>query len=150
MKNVLLFNMRRNKMELDEKLELDMLHEEIKEFYEAETLAEQIDAMIDVRYVYEGTQLKYNYNLKPMPPEITKIVGEFHRYSSTIVSQILGDDSTHLDKIMSRAWDIVCDINELKVSELDENGKVVKQHDLPNATHKIAELLESVLTDSEI
>ena len=42
-------------------LEIAMIKEEIREFYEAETLAERIDAMIDVRYVYEGTQLKYNY-----------------------------------------------------------------------------------------
>lgn len=152
MKNVLKFNLRRNKLELDTKpgdqnLEVKMLKEEIQEFYDAETLAERIDAMVDVRYVYEGTQLKYNYNMMAMNEEITKIVGQFHRLSSTIVSQELGDDSQYLDKIMSAAWDIVCDVNELKVAELDADGKVIKQHDLPNATEKIAEMLESVITE---
>ena len=158
MKAVLQFNLRRNNLELDTRpnvngmsedtspLEIAMLKEEIQEFYEAKDLAERIDAMIDVRYVYEGTQLKYNYNFKPMDEEITKVVGQFHRLSSTIVSQELGDDAQYLDKIMSKAWDIVCRINALKVAELDANGKVIKQEGLPNATDEIREMLESVIT----
>jgi len=146
MKNVLEFNLKRNALDLDAQLEYDMIEEEVQEFYNAKTLAERIDAMIDVRYVYEGTQLKYNYNMLPMDPNLTKVVGEFHRYSSTIVSQELGDDSQYLDKIMSKAWDIVCDINAMKVAELDANGKVVKQVDLPDATEAIAKLLQSMLT----
>lgn len=154
MKNVLKFNLRRNKLELDTRpgdgsvmpLEIAMLKEEIQEFYDAEDLAERIDAMIDVRYVYEGSQLKYNYNFIPMDENITKVVGQFHRLSTTLVSQELGDDSQYLDKIMDKAWTIVCDINEMKVAELDANGKVIKQHDLPDATAKIREMLESVIT----
>jgi len=157
MKNVLNFNIKRNKLALDIRpkdeegtmpLEVKMLKEEIQEFYDATTLAERIDAMIDVRYVYEGTQLKYNYNFMAMDKNITLIVGEFHRYSSTIVAQELGDDSQYLDKIMDKAWDIVCDCNAQKVSELDSNGKVIKQEGLPNATVLIGELLESLLTDA--
>ena len=151
MKDVLEFNMRRNKLGLDnrpEGLEFQMIKEEIQEFYEAKTLAERIDAMIDVRYVYEGTQLKYNYNMAPMCEKLTKVVGQFHRLSSTIVAQELGDDSQYLDKIMDKAWDIVCEINAMKAAELDVNGKVIKQDDLPNATEKIAALLGSMLTDA--
>ena len=154
MNNVLTFNLRRNKLELDNRpgtksLEIAMLQEEIQEFYEAKDLAERIDAMIDVRYVYEGTQLKYNYNFIPMNEEITKVVGQFHRLSTTIVAQELGDDSQYLDKIMDKAWDIVCRINALKVGELDVNGKVIKQEGLPNATEAIADLLASMLTTDE-
>ena len=157
MKNVLEFNMRRNKLELDVRpfggstmpLEVAMLKEEIQEFYDAETLAERIDAMIDVRYVYEGTQLKYNYNFKPMDTDITKVVGEFHRLSTSLVAEELGDDSQYLDKIMNKAWEIVCRINAMKVAELDANGKVIKQKDLPDATQEIRELLESMLTQPE-
>ncbi len=146
MREVLKFNLVRNKLNLDGELEVAMLQEEIQEFYDAIDLAERIDAMIDVRYVYEGTQLKYNYNMLPMDEELTKIVGQFHRLSTTLVAQELGDDSQYLDKIMDKAWDIVCEINALKVAELDENGKVIKQHDLPNATDAIREMLESVIT----
>ena len=161
MRNVLKFNLRRNKLELDTRpnvngmnedtspLEIAMLKEEIQEFYEAKDLAERIDAMIDVRYVYEGSQLKYSYNFIPMDTNITKVVGEFHRLSTTLVAQELGDDSQYLDKIMDKAWDIVCRINALKVAELDANGKVIKQKDLPDATQEIRELLESMLTQPE-
>lgn len=157
MRNVLKFNLLRNKLELDTSpnngstmpLEYAMIQEEIREFYEATTLAERIDAMIDVRYVYEGSQLKYNYNMKPMDENLNKIVGQFHRLSSTIVAQELGDDSQYLDKIMDKAWVIVCDINNLKVAELDANGKVIKQEGLPNATVAIAELLKSMLTTED-
>ena len=148
MKNVLEFNKGRNQLDLNPQLELDMLKEEIQEFYDAETLAERIDAMVDVRYVYEGTQLKHNYHMLPMSKDITTVVGEFHRISSTIVSQELGDDAQYLDKIMTKAWDIVCEINAMKVSELDENGKVVKQKNLPDATEHIDQLLASMLTDA--
>jgi len=148
MKNVLEFNLKRNQLKLNSSLEVNMLREEIQEFYDAETLAERIDAMVDVRYVYEGTQLKHNYHMLPMSKDITTVVGEFHRISSTIVSQELGDDAQYLDKIMTKAWDIVCEINAMKVSELDENGKVVKQKNLPDATEHIDQLLASMLTDA--
>ena len=155
MRRVLDFNLKRNKLELDTRpegndtpLEVGMLQEEIQEFYDAKDLAERIDAMIDVRYVYEGSQLKYNYNFLAMDENITKVVGQFHRLSTTIVAQELGDDSQYLDKIMDKAWDIVCDINALKVSELDANGKVIKQEGLPNATDAIRDLLASLLTNA--
>ena len=151
MRNVLEFNLRRNQLELDTKpegLEFTMIKEEIQEFYEAMNLSERIDAMIDVRYVYEGTQLKYNYNMVPMDEKITKIVGQFHRLSTTLVAAELGDDSQYLDKIMDAAWDIVCDCNAQKVAELDSNGKVIKQEGLPDATVLIAEMLDSLLTDA--
>ena len=154
MKNVLDFNKIRNKFDLDTRpmeggnlpLEVKMLKEEIQEFYDAEDLAERVDAMIDVRYVYEGTQMKYNYNFVPMDKDITTVVGEFHRISTTIVAKELGNDAQHFDKIMDAAWIIVCDINALKVSELDGDGKVIKQESLPNATDAIREMLESVIT----
>jgi len=153
MKNVLEFNLRRNQLSLDTRpngdgmaLEVAMLQEEVQEFYDAKDLAERVDAMIDVRYVYEGTQLKYNYNFKPMDEEITKVVGQFHRLSTTLVAAELGDDSQYLDKIMDKAWDIVCRINAMKVAELDADGKVIKQEGLPNATDEIREMLESVIT----
>ncbi len=157
MKNVLEFNLRRNKLELDTRpnvngssedtrpLEVAMLKEEIQEFWEAKTLAERIDAMIDVRYVYEGSQIKYNYNFLPMDEDITKIVGQFPRLSTTLVAAELGDNSQYLDKIMDKAWDIVCECNALKVAELDDNGKVIKQDGLPDATVLIAEMLETVI-----
>jgi len=47
---------------------------------------------------------------------------------------------------MDKAWDIVCEVNAMKVAVLDANGKVIKQKDLPDATQEIREKLESVIT----
>ena len=144
MKAVMEFNKKRNGFKLDLGLEREMIKEEIQEFYDAETLAERIDAMIDVRYVYEGTQMKCNYNFIPMDENITKIVGQFHRLSTTLVAEELGDNSQYLDKIMDKAWDIVCAINATKGTKLDENGKTIKTDDIENATEKIAEMLKEL------
>jgi hypothetical protein len=144
MKKVYDFNQVRNEFELDEELEVNMLKEEVKEFYDALTLAERIDAMVDVRYVYEGTQMKYNAAFLPLPEEINKIVGQFHRISTTIVAEEMGDDSQFMDKILNKAWDIVCEINAEKINKRDENGKVMKQEGLRNATVEIAQMLEEL------
>ena len=97
--------------------------------------------MIDVRYVYEGTQMKCNYNMEPMDEHLTKVIGQFHRISTTIVAEELGDNSQYLDKIMDKAWDIVCEINATKGTKLDENGKTVKTAEVRNATDEIASML---------
>ena len=77
-----------------------------EEFFEADNLAERIECMIRVRYYYELLQLHYSYDCNPMNETITKAVGQFHRLSTTIVAEELGDDSQYLDKIMDKAWDI--------------------------------------------
>lgn len=149
MKEVYDFNQKRNKFKLDHSLESAMLKEEIQEFYDATTLAERIDAMIDVRYVFEGTQMKFNFNMVPLDEQLNKVVAQFHRISTTIVAQELGDNSQYLDKIMDKAWDIVCKVNELKLSYLDNDGKVIKESNHPDATAQIAELLSSVIDSNK-
>ena len=139
------FNQKRNGFSLDEENEKRMLMEEIQEFFSAETLAERIDAMIDVRFVFEGTQMKFANAGKPLDADINKLVGEFHKLSTTIVAEELGDNAQYMGKIMSDCWDIVCKANELKGTKLDENGKVIKDEAIPNATEQIAKRLEEYL-----
>jgi len=148
---VIEFNRKRNNFELDnrpEGLEANMLKEGIQEFYEAETLAERIEAILDALYVYSGTKIKFIYNGLVINDKTIELFMVFLNMSLDIVEAELGDDSQYLDKIMDKAWDIVCEINAMKAAELDVNGKVIKQDDLPNATEKIAELLGSMLTDA--
>lgn len=136
--NVYEFNKRRNGFDLDEELEFDMLKEEIQEFFDAETVADMVDAFIDVDYVFNGTKQKYVRNMKVVPAELVEIHNDFVDVALDILSEVFKSD---LAEVLDEATDIVCRINALKVSELDEDGKVVKQKDLPNATDEIADML---------
>ena len=89
-----------------------------EEFFEAENLALRIQAMIRVRYYYELLQIHYCYDCTPMDEIATKTVGQFHRISTTIVAEELGDDSQYLDKIMDKAWDIYTLKQDNTVQEL--------------------------------
>ena len=142
MKQVLEFNQVRNKFVLDEVLEEQMLVEEIREFFDANTLAERIDAMVDVDYVYDGTKMKYLYNFTKIPEAIVDIVNDFKVVATNVVLPDLVAMGLDFEQVMNKAWNIVCDCNAQKISKLDENGKVVKQVGLPNATELIAEMLE--------
>jgi len=120
---------------IDTPIEKAHLMSAVKNFYITKTLPMKILQMVRVRYEYEEIQLKYNYSFEIMPEDITKIVGQFHRLSTTIIAQELGDDSQYLDKIMDKAWDIVCEDRANDVSA-------------GNTNDKIKELLASMQTDA--
>ncbi len=143
--NVYKFNQEKCGFDLDTGNEHNMLKEELKEFFDAKTLAERVDAMIDVRYVYEGTQMKFSYAGRTLDKSISDLVGQFHRLSSTIVIQELGEQREHImGDIMDKAWAIVCEINEEKNIGVDKNNKVKKQDDLRNATEEISDMIEEI------
>jgi hypothetical protein len=145
MLDVYKFNQTRNEFVLNEDLEWAMLKEEVAEFYEAESLAERIDAMVDVRYVFEGTQMKYNKAGKEFPEDMNRWIGQFHRLSTTIVAEELGDNSQFMEKILNKAWKIVCEINATKPTDKDDMGKVVKFAQTRNATKEIAEMIKGMI-----
>ena len=135
------FNRVRNDFKLDMKLEVNMLKEEIQEFFDANTLAERVDAVTDVSYVFEGTKIKCAYNGFLVDENVNKWVTDSVEMMLEILTHEVGSEGK-LAQILVKAQEIVAEINALKVSELDENGKVKKQHDLPNATVEISKMLE--------
>ncbi len=143
MLNVYTFNQGRNQFKLDEENEMRMLSEEITEFYEAKDLAERIDAIMDVKYVWNGTKMKYNANFKCIPEITTQLTEEFLAISSAIIVQEMNNNESGARKIMNDSWKIVCDANAMKSTNLDENGKVIKGN-IPNATEQIRSLLKEV------
>jgi hypothetical protein len=148
MKAVYEFNQKRNQFKLDDELEYSMIKEEIQEFYEAVTTAERIDAFCDVRYVYEGTQMKYNHNMREMDKLLSTVVDEFIAIANRILYEELG---TTMPDVMERAYKIVCDANALKGIAKDGNGKVVKDeayNEAINATEQIAGMLDAILDRS--
>ncbi len=153
MKAIYDFNQVRNKFKFDEKLEQDMYAEEKREFYDAETLAERVDAYCDCKYVAFGTSMKMDANaVRLWPYQSDEFLME-----QVIREEVDGTDYSHnnvgscsgnkTDIILRKAMKIVCDANALKLNQLNKDGKVEKQADLPNATELIAKMIDRVMNE---
>jgi len=82
------------------------VQDNIKQFYAATTLAERLMAMAVIRFAYEAEQMKANIDSVPMLETTNKLVGEFHRISTTVASQEMGTMAEHLNKVMEKTWNI--------------------------------------------
>ncbi len=109
--------------------------EGIKKFYLADTLAERIMAMANVRFDYESVVLKYNFSGMPMDDDFRTLVGQFHKLSTTLMAEELGDNAQYIDKFMDGAWDIVCEARN------GDSGVIF------NPLGGITKLLDSALSD---
>jgi hypothetical protein len=139
-KSVYDFNKKRNQFKYDSGLEVDMFKEEVKEFFDAESLAERVDAIVDCYYVKTGTQMKLAYNgLKQELP---------YNDPTGLMYNILLDevkDEQKLNDIILKATDIVCNANDLKGNKLNKDGKVSKDGFTLNPTQQIKEMIADVL-----
>ena len=155
MKAIYDFNQIRNQFKFSEKLEIEMWEEEKREFYDATTLAERVDAYCDCRYVSIGTSMKmdangirvcpYNSDVYMLEEIIREeIDGANYGNNGGTMTSCYGGKT---DVILRKAMKIVCDANALKLNQLNKDGKVEKQADLPNATELIAKMIEKVLNE---
>ena len=138
------FNITRNKLVWSMESELLMLKEEIREFWDAETTAERVDAYIDTQYVWIGTKIKASYNTMVLPDEVLTMVELSLGLMKDYLYDELGDK---YHQIIASAEKIVCQANELKGKELDVNGKVIKDESYTkaiDATKRIALMIEEV------
>ena len=139
------FNKKRNKLAFDPKLEAEMIGEEIKEFWDATTTAERLDALVDTEYVWIGTRIKAGYNGFFVKTDMRNWVEDSIALMHSYLSDELGE---HFYICYKNAEKIVCNANAIKGSMLDENGKVMKDDEYNrkiNATHQIAEMIEDVI-----
>lgn len=145
-KDVIEFNRIRNGFQYIPELECDMFNEEVKEFFNATTLAERVDALIDTMYVKIGTMCKLAFNgLDPdsdMPYPHKEVI-------DIMVSCVSSELGSNYARVIKEAERIVCEINAQKVSKLDKNGKVIKQKNLRNATDEINNMISELLKDDE-
>jgi len=135
------FNKPRNGFKWDAANEQKMLQEEIKEFADATTVAERLDALIDTMYVWEGTKMKALFNSEVLSETFRNGVESAIQMMYEIVKQELNASYDVFPEIIRRATKIVCDANALKPYKLDEKGKVKKGADTPNATKQIEEMI---------
>ena len=138
------FNKKRNEFKYDEQLEIDMWTEEVREFFDATTTAERIDSILDCQYVKIGTMCKLAYSGKSMDelPYNASVLD----LMINVCQRELGDNYL---RVINKAEEIVCEINALKVSKLDENGKVIKQANLRNATDEIASMIAAIKVEKK-
>jgi len=145
-KEVMNFNRERNGFKLDAELEAAMLEEEIKEFYDAETLAGRVDARIDLEFVWIGTILKSAYNQAILGKKLKKNIKKDLRLMDKILLEEMSP--TTLGRVLDKARVIVCNANALKGKQLDDNGKVKKDEayiKAINATELIDKMLRAEL-----
>lgn len=143
------FNKQRNNFDLDVELEQDMIEEEIKEFWDADTVAERLDALVDTEYVWIGTKIKYSYNGCGIPENTKTFVEDSLKLMYDYLQDELGE---YFWGCLSKANKIVCQANELKGTELDEKGKVIKTKEYKeaiDATKRIALMIEEVTKPNE-
>ncbi len=140
------FNKKRNQLKLNMKLELDMVREEIKEFWDAETVAQRLDALVDTEYVWLGTQMKASYNTFHLPDELVSSMRQTLGIMGDVLAEELG---MHMAECYHLARKIVCDINAMKGTDKTDEGKVTKDKKLRDATKEIALMIQSVTAPKE-
>ena len=130
------FNKVRNKFKYDANLEIKMYQEEVKEFFDAKSLAERVDAIVDCEYVRYGTLMKMAYNglnaaELPYPTQ------------EGLMIEILIDEIGSIELfqvIMDKARKIVADANAVKGKKLID-GKVSKEGYSVDATKQISDMI---------
>lgn len=138
------FNKKRNNLDFDMRLELNMLKEEIREFWDATTVAERLDALVDTEYVWLGTKIKASYNVEDIPEELSRNIGLAFNLMREYLYEELGE---LFNECYSNAKTIVCNANAIKGSKLDNYGKVIKddEHNRKiDPTKQIALMIEDV------
>jgi len=140
-KEVTEFNIKRNQLAFDLNLELKMVQEEIREFWDATTTAERLDALIDTEYVWIGTQVKASYNTKALPDELVNGMRQTMGLMGDYLAEELG---MHMSSCYYEARKIVCEINATKGTAKDADGKVMKKKDIRDATKEIAIMIEEI------
>lgn len=144
LKEVYEFNKIRNGFAYDRDLEIEMYGEEVKEFFDSNTTAERLDALVDCSYVRMGTMCKLGYNKMD--------IGNLPYYKSVeslMVSILVEEMGQELfDRAIRLAEDIVCEANATKTKKKTK-GKVSKDKNVPNATEQIDNMLKDLFEERD-
>jgi hypothetical protein len=147
--------------------DLALLSEEVKEFYKhmaKNDLVEMLDAIADMKFVWEGIQFKYGCtsysytacnldqfyaNEKAFSAIRSYYYYHFHESTDVVYEHIMQvtkdtDREAMLNLTMdtvNEVFDIVCEANEQKGTVKDSNGKTMKGPKWVNPADRIRELL---------
>jgi len=138
------FNKVKNGFKYDYELEISMYNEEVKEFFDGNTTAERLDALVDCSYVRMGTMCKLGYNnlsISDLPYD-KSVEG----LMVSILVEEMGQDL--FNRAIRLAEDIVCAANACKPDTLVD-GKVAKNADTPDATAQIDDMLKNLFEERD-
>jgi len=135
------WNKERNEFELNSNLEVNMLREEVVEYFDAETYIDRVDAVCDIIFVAVGTIAKATYAfhmaaeglLAPIDFVLTDFVGR---------TQVEGISPEQMMPMLGEALGAVITANQQKGTEKDEDGKVKKPEGFVPPEEAIAEIIE--------
>ena len=92
-----------------------------------------------------GTKIKASYNTVALPEDLERGI----EGSISLMEDYLEEElDKHIFECLGKAREIVCRANAHKGKELDDDGKVIKGKDTPNATKDIALMIEEVTKPS--
>ena len=136
------WNKERNEFELNSDLEVNMLMEEVKEYFDAEEYVDKMDAVCDTIFVAVGTLAKsaYGYHiatkeiLSPLDFVLTDFVGRTAKE---------GIDPQGFMPLVSDCLTAVIDANKEKGTEKDADGKVIKPEGFVAPEDRLAEIIEN-------
>ena len=119
------WNKKRNSLILDITLEKNMLAEEFGEYYDAEALVDQLDAVADVLFVGGGTVAKVAANFPSTAVNFTEALDVIlSDFAGRCVSE--GIEMTLVGELISEALTVVIEANQQKLTDKDADGKVKK------------------------
>ncbi len=141
------WNMERNNLDLNSKLEIEMIMEEVKEYYEADTFIDRLDAVADIIFVAVGTYTKATKNfhlvqdnyLAPLEMVLTDFVGRYEVEGINV----------EITAVITEVLNIVIDANERKGTNKDENGKIIKPDDFISPEDTISDYIDYLRTFEE-
>lgn len=121
---IISWNKDRNQLIYDEILEADMLREEAREYFDATTIVDKLDAVADFLFVAVGTVSKGSYSFES--------TFDFTDPLDTILSDFAGVcilediDISFVGELVSDGLSIVIKANLQKTAEKNSDGKVQK------------------------
>ena len=135
------WNKARNELALDSNLEINMLAEEAKEYFDATTFVKQVDAVGDLFYVAVGMLAKsakgYNLASEGILSPIDFILTDF-------VGRAEAKGIEDIRELLSRSMDAIIEANNAKGTEKTPEGKVKKPDDFVPPEEKIAEIIKEL------
>ena len=141
------WNIERNELALDSNLEINMLAEEAKEYFDAKTFVDKVDAVGDIIFVGVGTLAKttnaYHLSAKELFAPIDFILTDF---VGRVETEGIGSD--FFLPMLSEVLDAIIDANEEKGTEKDEKGKVKKPEGFVPPEGRIAVIIEKYIATS--